>query len=181
MHPIPTDIRLTAQHSWLLQGKPQGQAIETGTRHRLGYGQQRSGRKADDDARTHTAVDLDAVARSRNKEAGGTENITLTINLKAVDTGNIRKHQLGLTPLLHLPMDGRAQGGKQGEITEAKTTGMVDEGLITIGMIPAVNMEGQKGSHHSTKINGVGRSQRSARQLDEWKWSSASGLPGNHG
>ena len=85
--------------------------------------------------------------------------MTLMINLEGIDAGKIRKHQLGLTSLLHLAVDRRSPGGQQREITQANTAGMVDEGLITVGMVPAVNMKGQKSAHHSTEINGVGRSQ----------------------
>jgi hypothetical protein len=55
-------------------------------------------------------------------------------------------------------MDGGAPGGQEREITKANATRMIEEGLVAMGMVPLVNVQGQKAANNATKIGGIGAS-----------------------
>ena len=81
--------------------------------------------------------------------------MALAINLKVVDPGDVGKHQLRLTLLLHFAINGRTPGGQQCDITQPNITGMIDERLMAIRVVPTMNLKRQKRTHHATEINRI--------------------------
>jgi Fe2+ transport system protein FeoA len=55
-------------------------------------------------------------------------------------------------------MDGGAPGGQEREITKANTARMIEKRLVAMGMVPLVNIQGQKTANNATKIGGIGAS-----------------------
>ena len=79
----------------------------------------------------------------------------LPLEREGVDAGGIGQHQLGLTFLFHLAMNGGPPGGEQGEIAQAHTAGLVEKRLIALGMVPLMNIERQKCSNNLAKRIGT--------------------------
>ncbi|MEI6032288.1 MAG: hypothetical protein WCQ20_14170 [Synechococcaceae cyanobacterium ELA739] len=98
---------------------------------------------------------MDTVAGSRDKETGGTKDVALAIDLEIIDPGDIGQHQLGLALLLDFAINGRTPGRQQCDITKPDTTGMIDERLMAIRVVPTMNLKRQKRTHHATEINRI--------------------------
>ncbi|MFM7360406.1 MAG: hypothetical protein ACKO25_00975 [Cyanobium sp.] len=167
MQAIPARILLAAEDCGLGQGSLQRQRIEAGAGDGVGHRQQGVRGKADHNPRHPAAIELDATAGGRNKQTGGTEAVGALFDRVNVGTIWIGEHQLGIALLFHFAINRGAPGSEDREITQAKAAGMIEEGLIAMGMVPAMHNQGQIGANNTAEIVGVDAGERSPRQLDE--------------